>query len=280
MDSFFSLTLTVGITIAVLAFFCEYIDSAIGMGYGTIMSPVLLMMGFEPLQVVPAILLSELVTGFGAGFTHHSMGDVDFRPRTMSVAKIYRGRKEMGIFRGFHYGIPPHLKIVLLLGACSILGTVLAVFLATSLPKLVVRLYIGAMIFFIGLFILVTMRINFNFSWKRITALGLLSSFNKGISGGGYGPVVTGGQLLAGVDPRNTIGITSLSEALTCIGGVILYVMSGTVDWILAPYLVLGAVLSLPFAALTVKIARTRHIRFAVGVVTVVLGIASLVQAL
>jgi len=32
-----------------------------------------------------------------------------------------------------------------------------------------------------------------SFSWKRLIAIGLISSFNKGISGGGYGPLVTGG---------------------------------------------------------------------------------------
>ena len=279
MESLLTLPLALGLFIVALALACEYIDSAIGMGYGTIMAPVLLMLGFEPLQVVPSILLSELVTGFGAGFTHHSMGNVDFRPRTMNLARIFRGLREKGISEGFTYGIPPHLRIVLLLAACSLLGTVLAVFLATALPAQTVKLYIGGMILCIGLFVIVTMHIDFRFSWKRITALGLISSFNKGISGGGYGPVVTGGQLLAGVDPRNTMGITSLSEALTCVGGVALYLASQSVDWMLAPYLILGAVLALPLSAITVKAVRSRHLRLAVGVVTAVLGITSLIQA-
>ncbi|MFC1486004.1 sulfite exporter TauE/SafE family protein [Candidatus Latescibacterota bacterium] len=278
MDALLNLPLSEGALIVILAFFCEYIDSAIGMGYGTIMSPVLLMMGFEPLTVVPSILLSELVTGFLAGFTHHSMGNIYLMPRTMNISRILLGLRRMGIFRGFSYGIPLHLKIVLLLGVMSLSGTVLAVFLATSLPARMVKLYIGAMILAIGVVILATMRLNLAFSWRRIVVLGLISSFNKGISGGGYGPVVTGGQLLAGVDPRNTIGITSLSEALTCIGGVALYLVSSSVDWLLAPYLILGAVLSLPFATLTVKIARTRSIRFTVGVLTIVLGIYTLWQ--
>jgi len=47
----------------------------------------------------------------------------------------------------------------------------------------------------IEIFILITINRNYRFSWKKITVLGLIASFNKGISGGGYGPVVTGGQL-------------------------------------------------------------------------------------
>ena len=39
-----------------LAFVCEFIDSTLGMGYGTSLTPILLLMGLEPLQVVPAVL--------------------------------------------------------------------------------------------------------------------------------------------------------------------------------------------------------------------------------
>ncbi|MCK4232918.1 hypothetical protein KAX75_00695, partial [candidate division WOR-3 bacterium] len=65
--------ITVGwfIFIAALAFCCEYIDSSLGMGYGTILSPVLIIMGFDPLIVVPSILLSQAVGGFTASIFHH-----------------------------------------------------------------------------------------------------------------------------------------------------------------------------------------------------------------
>ena len=49
-----------------LAFVCEFIDSSLGMGYGTSLTPLLLLMGFEPMQVVPAVLFSEFVSGFTA----------------------------------------------------------------------------------------------------------------------------------------------------------------------------------------------------------------------
>ena len=40
----------------VFAFGCEFIDSSLGMGYGTILTPSLLILGFDPLLVVPAVL--------------------------------------------------------------------------------------------------------------------------------------------------------------------------------------------------------------------------------
>ena len=57
--------------VIILAFLCEYIDSSLGMGYGTTLAPLLLILGYNPLQVVPAILFSELISGLSAAFFHH-----------------------------------------------------------------------------------------------------------------------------------------------------------------------------------------------------------------
>ncbi len=61
-----------------LAFLCEFVDSSLGMGFGTILSPVLLFMGFEALDVVPSILFSECITGMTAALAHHRVRNVDF----------------------------------------------------------------------------------------------------------------------------------------------------------------------------------------------------------
>jgi len=39
-----------------LPFLCEFIDSSLGMGYGTILSPILLLMGFVALGIVIIVL--------------------------------------------------------------------------------------------------------------------------------------------------------------------------------------------------------------------------------
>ncbi|MFH1294839.1 MAG: sulfite exporter TauE/SafE family protein [Candidatus Aenigmatarchaeota archaeon] len=271
------LALLTGLTISIIAFFSEYIDSTLGMGYGTILTPALLLFGFEPLQVVPAVLLSELITGFLAGFTHHSVGNVDFRPKTMNIKKICTSIRNLGVTESFKRGIPLHLKITMLIGSCSLIGTVLAVFIAISLPSFYLKLYIGILVLMIGLAILATMNKKFGFSWKKVTGLSLLASFNKGMSGGGYGPVVTGGQLLAGVEGKNAVGITSLAEALTCVVGVIAYVLtSNSPNWVVAPYLILGAVCSVPLSVITVKRIKTRRLRISIGMITTALGLFTL----
>ncbi len=63
----------------VAALVCEYIDSALGMGYGTTLTPVLLLCGFDPLQIVPAVLLSEFSTGLVATITVRRMPETTVR---------------------------------------------------------------------------------------------------------------------------------------------------------------------------------------------------------
>ncbi len=275
----FELGLQIGIVIVVLAFFAEYIDSSLGMGYGTTLTPLLLLVGYEPLQVVPSILLSELITGLLAGFTHHTIGNVNFKPKTMNIKKIYLSLKEIGVLNSIRVGFPQSLKVVIVITLCSVVGTVAAVFIAVSLPKFYLKLYIGILISLIGLVIIATINREYKFSWKKITILGLIASFNKGISGGGYGPVVVGGQLVSGVDEKNAVAITSLSEGITCIVGVLAYVLTkDIIDWVLAPYLIIGAVISVPFSAWTVKIIKSRIMKIIIGILTITLGLITILK--
>lgn len=240
--------------IIILAFLCEYIDSSLGMGYGTTLAPLLLILGYNPLQVVPAILFSELISGLSAAFFHHRFKNSNFKIGAIDF------------------------KVAMVMAACSVLGVLIAVVIALNLPAFYVKLYIGILVFTMGLLILLSLKRNFKFSWKKIISLGLLASFNKGISGGGYGPLVTSGQILAGVQSKNAIGITSLAEGLTCLAGVLTYFLftDHTVDWSLAPYLALGAVLSVPLAAYTVKKFNPNRLRLVVGIATLALGSVTL----
>jgi len=277
----FELALGVGITIMIVAFFAEYIDSSLGMGYGTTLTPLLLLFGFNPLQVVPAILLSELITGLLAGFTHHKAGNVNFKPKSTNIRYIMKRLKELGYVESFKRGIPIHLKIALVLAACSIIGTIAAVFIAVNIPKFWLKLYIGLLVMVIGGVILFTLNKNYKFSWKKILGLGFIASFNKGISGGGYGPVVTGGQLLSGVSGRNAVGITSLAEGLTCAVGVVAYLLTKSIiDWRLAPYLIIGAVISVPFSAKKKKKIKTRTLAIIIGIVTLILGAFTIIKTI
>jgi len=240
-----------------LAFLCEFVDSSLGMGYGTILSPILLLMGFEVLDIVPSLLFSECVTGITAALAHHRKQNVDFRSNSRDT------------------------KVALVLACCAVAGTIAAVLLAVRLPRRVLQVWIGTLVLVTGLLILVALNRTFLFTWRRIAFLGTVASFNKGLSGGGYGPLVTGGQLLSGIGVRNAVGITSLSEGITCLMGFILYCLQKPgINWSLIFCLTTGALLSIPLAARMLNRIPEKLGRIVVGIVIVVLGCLTLIRVI
>ena len=161
------------------------------------------------------------------------------------------------------------------------IGTVLAVVVAFNIPKFWLTMYIGVLVLSMGVLILIFFRRKIPFSFFRITAIGLLASFNKALSGG-YGPLVTAGQMLSGVEGKNAVGITSVAEAMTCFVGVILYwlIPSDRISWQLAPYIVIGAVLSVPLSAKSVRIINPTALKLAIAILTIVLGAYTIYRTL
>ena len=238
-----------------LAFICEFIDSSLGMGYGTSLTPILLLMGFEPLQVVPAVLFSEFISGITAAHFHHSIENVNFKLRSKDT------------------------HVALVLSIFSIVGTIIAVFLAIKLPAQILKIWIGFIVLSMGIFILITFKRKPRFTWRKITIFGTIASFNKGMSGGGYGPLVMGGQMLSGIGIKNAVAITSLAEGVTCLVGVILYFfLKSNTDWTLAPWLMAGAVLSVPFAAHTLKRIPEKKVKIIIAIIMVILGCLTLIK--
>lgn len=269
----FQLSFWVGVSVIAMACLAEYVDSTLGMGYGTSLTPILLMLGFEPIQVVPAILLAELFTGLLSGIMHTKVGNANFKIETLNPVKVKNGLKKYGFVEAFKKGTSLHLKIALLIATFSIIGSIIGVNLAIKLPALYLKMYIGILVFAIGIYIIFTYNKKFDFTWTKLSLIAIIASFNKGISGGGYGPVVTGGQLLAGVDGKNAVAITSLAEGLTCMVGTLMYCYTiDTIDWMLAPYLILGGILAVPLSAITVKRINMDKMKVFIGFATIFLG--------
>lgn len=268
------ITLAIAVLIAAVAFVCEYMDSTLGMGYGTTLTPLFLLMGFAPMEIVPAILVSELVTGLLAGVFHHREGNINLKLRNGDAFRFTNIIHPFRWFQAMRRSFPMHLKVALLFGACSAVGAVVAVFVALNIPKFWLKLYIGVLVLSMGVLILVFFNRQLAFSIPRITLIGLLASFNKALSGGGYGPLVTAGQVLSGVEGRSAVGITSVAEAITCLAGVILYLLipSEQTSWRLTPFIVVGAVLSVPLSAKSVKLLSPAKLKLAIAVLTILLG--------
>ena len=251
------ISLFIGLLLVLTAFFCEYADSTLGMGYGTTMTPILLLIGFDPLQLVPIVLMSEIITGATAGLCHHNEGNINLREKT-------------------------NLQIILALSFCGLLGSVIAVTLAIQLPKSLVKFYIAFLVLGIGCFMLIMRNKKFIFSWKKIWLIGLLASFNKGISGGGYGPRVCPGQILSGVNGNVAVAITSISESATCLAAALLYVFLSQkeISWELLPWIATGALLSVPLSAKSVKFLPEKSFQMIIAIFAITLGVFSLIKIL
>jgi uncharacterized membrane protein YfcA len=247
------LSATAMLAVFLAALLCEYMDSSLGMGYGTTLTPLLLLAGFEPLQIVPAVLVSELITGVAAGWMHHRDGNVDF-------LRDARAR-----------------RTVLHLTALSAGGAIAAVFVAVTISKLLLGLLITAIVLSMGAIILMTRKRQVPYHSGSILAVGAVAAFNKGLSGGGYGPPVTAGQVVSGLPAKHAVAITSVAESLTCAIGVAAYLAAGkTIDWTLAVPLVAGAALSVPMATATVLRTPEHAVRGLVGITTCLLGCVAL----
>ncbi|MFX0093793.1 MAG: sulfite exporter TauE/SafE family protein [Candidatus Hodarchaeota archaeon] len=248
----------------VLALICEYIDSAIGGGYGTILVPILLLLGFDNNIIVPSVLFTEIWTGFASAGLHHVVGNAKFE------AKIDRANGNLHLSEDS--------KVSSVLAACGVLGGVIAAIISLSVSGTLVKTYIGFLVAGIGIMIL--LRLKWKFTWSRIWGIGFLAAFNKGISGGGYGPLVSGGQIIVSRGPKEAVASTSFSEAVVCISALIIYILAGgtSLDVFFTACLLVGALASVPLAVLTVKYVPINKLLPLIGVITMFLGAFTLAK--
>jgi uncharacterized membrane protein YfcA len=150
---------------------------------------------------------------------------------------------------------------------------------AINIPTIILKTYIGVMVLGIGITILTRRSRESKLSWKGFIAVGLISSFNKGASGGGYGPLITGGQIISGREVKSSVGSTTLAEALVCVVAFVGYVLvKGDIYWTLAAATSIGSVIAAPLAALTVRKVDLSKLKFVIGIATSMLGALTLAK--
>ncbi len=200
-----------------IAFFCGLINSSMGMCYGTILSPTLLLIGYNPIVVVPSILFSEALSEVLAVSIHHHLGNVDFCLKSMDERP-----GELGYIDVFRR-LSKDLKVALCIASLGMIATIIAALTAITIPRIILKTYIGILVIMMGVLLLLNKRLKF--SWNKMIILGVLSAFNKGLSGGGFGPIAVSGQIISGREYRRSIATTILSKALICIVGFLTYLL-------------------------------------------------------
>lgn len=251
-------TLPIIFVITAGALICEFIDSSLGMLYGTLLSPALIIAGLDPLLVVPSILFSQTLGGFTAAVFHHRLKSADFSLKSVNSRS----------------GAPSRdLKIVICITSLGIAASVFAAFLAVNIRAIVLKTYMGAIILVMG--IVLILKVNFKFSWKTMLGIGVLSAFNKSMSGGGFGPVVTAGQVIGGRNSKEAVGVTTLAEAPICAAGFLTFLLTnGIPGWRLTAMLSIGAVMGAVIGpSFTAKFRSEKKLKLTLGILVLILGI-------
>ena len=168
---------------------------------------------------------------------------------------------------------------MILIGAVGIAGSIAGATLNTEISNFYLGLYIGTLITGTGLFLLLNKSLVIDFSWAKIAILSLFGSFNKGISGSGFGPIITTGLLYMKISEKEAVSVQSFSELFISLVGFVTFVVYGSaVNWDLTLSLSVGVAASAPVAAFIIKKSDGKSLRRAIAVVTIILGVATMVR--
>lgn len=236
----------------------EFMDSAGGMGYGTALTPLLLLSGFDPRQVVPLIMISEAFTGLIAGLVHGEFENVEWQFRPLNeVTKM--------------------LLVVAALGMAASAISISAVYGYFAVHKFWIKLYVAFLLIVMGVCSLLTARKISKYRPNWMWLFAFVGGFNKGIGGGGYGPVITVGGLLSGIPVKSMVAITSYAEGLTCVFAVITWFVWGAsgmvIDYMLLPSFVIGTVIAAVGAPYVTRIFSERFWKIVVPLYCCILAV-------
>jgi hypothetical protein len=243
--------------IIILGLIGAFIDNAFGMGFGTL-TPILTAMGFKTIVVVPVILIAQMSSGLSGSVFHAIFRNVELDSKEKR-----------------------DVKVTVLLTVAGMIGMTAAIFLAINLNELAINIYIGFMILVVG--IIMVKEIGFRFSWNKMYIISGLASFNKAISGGGYGPITTSGQVISGRDHEESVATSVISESFLSGYGFLLYFLfegfqniGTTIDLMIV--LIISAVIATPLGALTADRLNKGKAKKIIGYVSIGLGIFTLIR--
>ncbi len=229
----------------------QLVDGALGMAFGVTATTVMLSFGTPPAQASAMVHIAEIFTTAASGASHWWHRNVDWSiVRRIAIPGVIGGVLGATILVNVDGKlIAPFVTVYLALMGVLILARALRVF-ATVEP-----------------------------SKRGMPVIGFGGGMLDAIGGGGWGPIVTSTLVGTGHVPRFVIGSVSLTEFFVTVATSVTLMLSlGLSD--LAPVipLVLGGLVSAPFAGYLVKIVSTRMLMLLVGGLILVLSLRSLLR--
>ena len=237
--------------VVAMVIFFDYMDSAAGMGFGTALTPLLLVIGFDPKQIVPAVMIQQGVAGLVSTYLHKEFENVEWKFKPMSeTIKLW--------------------LIVSIVGCLAVTLSITAVYAYLKVGKIWIKLYVAALLLMMGVVSLYQARKERPYRPNRMFAFAALAGFNKGVGGGGYGPVVTIGGLISGVPVKSMIAVTAICEGTVSSFAVLVWVFlltAGiTIDYVLLPSFMLGTIFATTLACYTTRAFPSSLLRIGVPI--------------
>jgi uncharacterized membrane protein YfcA len=249
------------ILLAIVGAVAQLVDGSLGMAYGVTSSTLLLATGVAPAAASAAVHFSEIGTTLVSGFSHHKLGNVDWR--TVGIIAVPGG---LGAFAG-------------------------ATFLS-SIPGDTAKPWVAALLLGLGVYVVYRFlalggrRPTFQgkLSAAFLAPLGVVAGLMDAIGGGGWGPVGTTSLLSSGrLEPRKVVGSIDTSEFVVAVGGSLGFLFAlgkQGIDFRVAAALLVGGVVAAPVAALLVRHLAPRVLGVAAGGLIVLTNIDTIVKAL
>lgn len=216
-------------SVVLIAAFFEFMDASAGMGFGTALTPLLLMVGFDPKQIVPVVMIQQGAAGLVGAFLHREFENVEWKFKPMSeTIKL--------------------AMIIVISGVVFNMLAIVGVYKIFMVDKIWIQLYVALLLLMMGGISLIQAKKGRPYKPGKMVLWASLAGFNKGVGGGGYGPVVTIGGLMAGVPVKSMMAVTAISEGSVSTCSVIVWLAmlgSGvTIDYILLPSFMLATMFS------------------------------------
>jgi len=229
----------------------QAVDGALGMAFGVTATTVMLSFGTSPAQASAMVHIAEMFTTAASGASHWWHRNIDW-------------------------------TIVRRIAVPGTVGGILGATLLANVDGKAIAPFVTIYLALIGLVIVAKALRQFRLfePGRRTTpAIGFVGGMLDAIGGGGWGPIVTSTLIGGGQVPRYVIGSVNLTEFFVTVATSAAFAVSlGLAD--LAPVvpLILGGLVTAPFAGYLTRVIPTKVLMIAVGCLVLGLSVRSLAK--
>lgn len=229
----------------------QLIDGALGMAFGVTATTVMLSFGTSPVQASAMVHIAEMFTTAASGWSHVAQRNIDW-------------------------------AIVRRIALPGVIGAVIGATVLANVDGKRIAPFVTVYLAFMGLLILakaLRRAVPRDPDRRGMPVVAFFGGLLDAIGGGGWGPIVTSTLIGGGHSARYVIGSVNLTEFLVTVATSATFAITlGLAD--LAPVipLILGGVISAPFAGYLTRVASPRVLMILVGCLILILSARTLAK--